>query len=479
MGYLRKSILEIHDALLNNLVTPNELVREALNKAHKDTNNAFEFICDDFAYSQIIELDKKDKNNPLWGIPFTIKDNFSTKGIPTCASSNILENYVPIFNSEVVERLMNAGAILIGKTTLDEFGMGGHGKSCHKGFVFNPWDVSHKREIGGSSSGSAATVAAGIVPFAIGSDTGDSVRKPASYSCLVGFKPSWGRISRYGLFPFAQSLDHVAFFTRNVLDSSIILNAISGHDEKDPTTINNDLIIENIDSSVKNKKFCIIKEIYESMPKNDVVNSFDVLVNKLKEAGSAVEFVSLDKEICKIIYPTYFVISSAEATSNLGCLDGIKFGKRYDSDDYFESVLKTRSEGFGHEIKERLIIGSYSLLKENRDAIYLKAQKCRRIISDRVDEILASYDAIILPTSPDIAPEFDEKNVNTVESNIVHNYLAIANFAGLPSLTVPIGFSKGMPFGVNITGKLFNEKEVLDIAQAIENIVGIKDLSAK
>ena len=481
MGYLRKSIYEIHEALINNLVTPEELLREALTKAHKDTNNAFEFICDEFAYEELKTLQNKDKNNLLWGIPYAIKDNFSTKNIPTCASSNILEGYVPIFSSEVVERLSNAGAILIGKTTLDEFGMGGHGTSGHKGFVYNPWDSSHQREIGGSSSGSAAAVCAGIVPFSIGSDTGDSVRKPASYSCLVGFKPTWGRISRYGMIPFAPSLDHVAFFTRNVYDSALILETISGRDEKDLTSSKEAVLNYKslLDSSLKNTRIAVIKEIYDSMDNNECKKIFDETILKLQLSGAVINYVSLDIKLCKAIYPTYFVISSSEATSNTANLDGIKFGKGINEGTFEETLITTRAKGFSNPIKRRLIIGSYSLLKENKDDVYLRAQKIRRLIANAVNKILENNDVIFMPASNEIADEFAVKTPYSESRDIIDNYMAIANFAGLPSLTVPLGFSKGMPFGGNITGKIFKEQDVLNIAFAIEKITNIKDLSVK
>lgn len=481
MGFLRKSIYEIHEALINGLVTPEELVREALTKAHDDKNNAFEFISDDFAYEELKHLNEKDKNNLFWGIPYALKDNFSTKGIPTCASSNILEGYVPIFSAEIVNRLSQKGAILIGKTTLDEFGMGGHGTSGHHGFVYNPWDNTHKREIGGSSSGSAVAVSAGIVPFAIGTDTGDSVRKPASYACLVGFKPTWGRISRYGLFPFAPSLDHVAFFTRNVTDSAALLEALAGHDYKDLTS-SKEIVKDyknNLNPTVKDKKVAIIKEIYDAMPRNDELKVFEASLMKLKEAGATIEFVSLDINLCRAIYPTYFVISSAEATSNTANLDGIKFGFGIKGDNFEETLIKTRTAGFSNQIKRRFLIGSYSLLKENKDDIYLQAQRVRKLITNRVNEILKSFDAIYLPSASSIAPEFNKKPEASYDLDISDNFMAIANFAGLPSITVPLGFVNGMPYGVNITTSLFNEQGALDFALAIENITGIKDLSAR
>ena len=236
MRYMDKNLREIHNAIISNSVTPLELVKEAIELAKNDDNNAFEYICEKEALEKVRKLDPSKKNNLLYGIPVVIKDNISTKDIPTTASSDLLKDYVPVFDSEVVTRLENEGAIIIGKTTMDELAMGGTGTSGHLGTTYNPWDKTKTRIIGGSSSGSAAAISAGVVPIAIGSDTGDSIRKPASYASLVGFKPTWGRISRFGLFPFAPSFDHVGYFTRNVYDSAYLLNILAGRDDKDSSS---------------------------------------------------------------------------------------------------------------------------------------------------------------------------------------------------------------------------------------------------
>ena len=270
MNYLSLNIYEIHKALVNKEVTPLDLVKEALEKIKKDTNNAFEYIYEKEAVEIAKQLKEAEVDNPLWGIPFAIKDNFSTKGISTTASSKLLEGYLPPFDAEVYTRLLNKKAIPIAKTTLDELAMGGTGSSGHLGQTFNPWDESKTRMIGGSSCGSAAACAAGIVPYSIGSDTGDSVRKPASYSALVGFKPTWGRISRYGLFTFAASLDTVAYFTRNVKDSVLLLNVLAGHDIKDTTS--SSLPIEEYKD---NKTLTIIKEIYDDLKDKTIKKAFD------------------------------------------------------------------------------------------------------------------------------------------------------------------------------------------------------------
>ena len=477
MNYLSKNIYEIHKALVNKEVTPLDLVKEALEKIKKDTNNAFEYIYEKEAIEIAKQLKEPEVDNPLWGIPFAIKDNFSTKDISTTASSKLLEGYLPPFDAEVYTRLLNKKAIPIAKTTLDELAMGGTGSSGHLGKTFNPWDESKTRMIGGSSCGSAAACAAGIVPYSIGSDTGDSVRKPASYSALVGFKPTWGRISRYGLFTFAASLDTVAYFTRNVKDSALLLNVLAGHDIKDTTS--SSLPIEEYKD---NKTLTIIKEIYDDLKDKTIKKAFDELIKGLKEKGYKIDTVSIGFDLAKAIYSCYYIISSAEATSNNANLDGIKFGVNKEAESYEEMLFKVRAEGFSDRIRRRFVIGSISLLEENQEEIYLRALRCRRVIVDTFNKILESNDAIILPASPTIAPLFDgdvpKKSFNK-DATVSDNYLAFANLGGYPSITLPLGFEEGMPFGVNLTSHYFTEAKLLKIAQVVEDTTGLKDLSKK
>ena len=474
MNYLSLNIYEIHKALVNKEVTPLDLVKEALKKIKKDTNNAFEYVYEKEAIEIAKQLKEPEVDNPLWGIPFAIKDNFSTKGISTTASSKLLEGYLPPFDAEVYTRLLNKKAIPIAKTTLDELAMGGTGSSGHLGKTFNPWDESKTRMIGGSSCGSAAACAAGIVPYSIGSDTGDSVRKPASYSALVGFKPTWGRISRYGLFTFAASLDTVAYFTRNVKDSVLLLNVLAGHDIKDTTS--SSLPIEEYKD---NMTLTIIKEIYDDLKDKTIKKAFDELIKGLKEKGYKINTVSIGFDLAKAIYSCYYIISSAEATSNNANLDGIKFGVNKEAESYEEMLFKVRTEGFSDRIRRRFVIGSISLLEENQEEIYLRALRCRRVIVDTFNKILESNDAIILPASPTIAPLFDgdvpKKSFNN-DATVSDNYLAFANLGGYPSITLPLGFENDMPFGVNLTSHHFTESKLLKIAQVVEDITGLKDL---
>ena len=474
MNYLSKNIYEIHKALVNKEVTPLDLVKEALEKIKKDTNNAFEYIYEKEAIEIAKQLKEPEVDNPLWGIPFAIKDNFSTKNIPTTASSKLLEGYLPPFDAEVYTRLLNKKAIPIAKTTLDELAMGGTGSSGHLGKTYNPWDESKTRMIGGSSCGSAAACASGVVPYAIGSDTGDSVRKPASYSALVGFKPTWGRISRYGLFTFAASLDTAAYFTRNVKDSALLLNVLAGHDIKDTTS--SSLPIEEYKD---NKTLTIIKEIYDDLKDETIKKAFDELIKGLKEKGYKINTVSIGFDLAKAIYSCYYIISSAEATSNNANLDGIKFGVNKEAESYEEMLFKVRTEGFSDRIRRRFVIGSISLLEENQEEIYLRALRCRRVIVDTFNKILESNDAIILPATPTIAPLFDgdvpKKSFNK-DATVSDNYLAFANLGGYPSITLPLGFEQDMPFGVNLTSHHFTESKLLKIAQVVEDITGLKDL---
>lgn len=473
MSYLDLSILEIHNALIEKKVTPLELVREAIERSKNDTNNAFEYIMEKEALELASRL-VEPTEDLLWGIPFAIKDNYSTKNVPTSASSHSLDGYVPLFDATVVEKLVARGAIPIGKTTLDELGMGGTGTTGRKGKTFNPWDESHERMVGGSSCGSAACVASSIVPFSIGSDTGDSIRKPASYAGLVGFKPTWGRISRFGLFPFAPSLDHVGYFTKNVDDAALLLEAMAGRDENDATSSTEkvDDYSAYINAEIKGLKVAVIREILNSIGDEKIKDNFNASLEYLTKNGAIVEFVSVNDAILKAIYPTYIVISSSEATSNDANLDGIKFGPRYEGNSYQEVMKKTRTKGFSELIKRRFIIGGFSLLAENQNILFLRAQKARRMIVEAIDKILIDYDFIYLPAAPTIAPKFvDSSDRLSSQYLIADNHLAIGNFGGYPSLTLPLGLKDGMPFGGNVTGRRFEEGKVFQISKQLEKFV--------
>ena len=394
-----------------------------------------------------------------------------------------MNGYTPIFDSEVVSRLKEAGAIMIGKATLDELAMGGSGTTGHLGATYNPWDDSHKYQIGGSSCGSAVSVAAGIVPFSIGSDTGDSVRKPAGFGAMVGMKPTWGRISRYGLFPFAPSMDHVGYFTRNVFDSALLLETLAGRDVKDSTSSTEKVVkyTDSVDCNLKGKKIAVIKEVFDSIPEGDIKTAFENNLKGLEAEGAIINYVSMDTDLLKAIYPTYIVISCAEATSNNANLDGIKFGPRIGGESYEEVMMNARTKGFSELIKRRFVIGSYSLMRENQEELFLRAQRARRVIVNAANEILKDNDGIYLPSAPTTAPLIEDSSGDKLSNEylIADNHMAIGNFGGFPSITLPLGFSNGMPFGANLTCKVFDECTLFSIASGIEKVTGLKDLSAK
>lgn len=482
MSYLDLTIKEMHQALVDKKITPLELTLEAIKRAKEDNNNAFETILEKEAIEIASNLKEPEVDNIFWGIPVGIKDNFSTKGILTTGSSEILRDYVPVFNATVVQKLLDAHAVPIAKTTLDELAMGGTGTTGHKGITYNPYDPSHTRLVGGSSCGSAAMVSNAIVPFALGSDTGDSVRKPASYAGLVGFKPTWGRISRFGLFPFAPSLDHVAYFTRSVEDSALSLSLLAGRDNHDATSSTKPVedYAKAINNPIKGVKIAVLREVVDSIDDKNILEAFNNTIKELKKQGAVVEYVDFSIKLLESIYPTYMVISCAEATSNNANLDGIKFGPRYEADTYTDVMIKARTKGFCELIRRRFIIGSFALMRENQNDLFLRAQKARRLIVNRTNEILSDYDFIYVPAAPSIAPKFSDSS-DRLSNNylIADNILVLGNFAGLPSLTLPIGKENNMPFGANVMGRAFEEAKVFNVAKAIENIVGLANMSAR
>ena len=473
-----KFIDDIRNGLDSGKVTSDKLFEEAVNKAYKyqDVYNSFVTI-----------MGKKDEvcsNSILSGIPYALKDNISTKGILTTASSNILKDYIPLYDATIYKKLKNSGAVLMGKTVLDELAMGGTGTTGHTGIVRNPWNKD--RMIGGSSAGSAASVALGIVPFAIGSDTGDSIRKPAAYGGIVGYKPTYGRISRYGLFSFASSLDHVGVFARSVKDVSYVMDVVKGHDDKDMTSLPDEDVsyTSELDNDVSGKKLFYIKEAIEIDNGNnelkEIISNFKSVLEKCKELGMIVEEVSFDKELLEAIYPVYNVISCAEATSNNSNLTGIPFGNRVDGKNVNDIMMNTRTNGFSELIKRRFVIGSYVLQKENQERLFLNACRVRRLIVNRMNELFEKYDGLIMPTSGDIAPLFDDASDKlSDEYLILGNHLVIGNFGGFPSISIPSGFVNDMPVSVNITGRAKEDSLVLNMANKVESLLDCKGMVAK
>ena len=481
--YRGKSITELREALDKEEVTSEELFNEANKLAHdfQEDYNSFVTILDDYKI-------KRRANSIITGIPYALKDNFSTAGILTTSSSNILKDYVPVYDSTTYKKLRKAGGVLVGKTVLDELAMGGTGTTAHTGVVKNPWDKT--RMIGGSSAGSAASVALGIVPFAIGSDTGDSIRKPASFGGVVGYKPTYGLISRYGLFAFASSLDHVGVISRNVKDSAIVTDIIKGKDKYDMTSFDSSNInlVDSLDNDIKGKKLFYIKEICDKelyKDSNDevlnkVLDNFQELIGKCKSLGFEVEEVSIDKSLLEAIYPTYMSISCAEATSNNSNLTGIQFGPRGEGESVEEIMFNARTKGFSELIKRRFVLGSFILQKENQEKLFLNACRVRRLIVEKITELFKEYDGMILPASGGIAPKFDDTSEKLSSKYLLlENHLAIGNFGGFPSITIPFTFINDMPVGVNITGRIKEDALVLNMANKIEEVTGYKDIYSK
>ena len=482
MSYMDKSIEEIHEALKNNKVTVKELIAESLEKSKKvqEKCNAFVTILDDVK-------EKKVTDELLSGIPCGVKDNYSTKGILSTGSSNTLKDYVPFFTATAIENLEKKGAIMVNKTALDEFGMGGTGTTCHTGIVINPWD--HTRMCAGSSAGSAAAVASGVYPYATGSDTGDSIRKPAAYCGIVGYKPTYGMISRYGLFPFASSLDHCGALTRSVKDAAIVVDGMKGIDKYDMTSWDSSKIhlYDSIDGKVKGKKLCYIKEICDinNYPNADDelkahLSNFMETIEKCRQLGMEVVEESIDQTLLNALPSVYVVISCAEATSNMSNLTGFIFGPRAQGDKWDEEMKNYRTKGFSPLIKRRFVIGSYVLQAQNKDRYFHNAQRVRRLLVDEWNKLYEKYDAIILPVGSGPAKKLEEsKDILDQNTAILEEHLQIGNFGGFPSITIPNGFINKLPVGVNITGKCYDDENVLNIAYALESTMEYKGQIAR
>lgn len=480
--YMNKSIKEIHECLKNKEVTSEELIKESLQKSHELQNiyNPFVTIIDDAKATLVTD-------DLLSGIPYGIKDNYSTKGILSTGSSNTLKDYVPFFTATAITNLEKHGAVAVNKTVMDEFGMGGTGTTGHTGIVRNPWDKT--RMCAGSSAGSACAVAAGVYPYATGSDTGDSIRKPAAYCGIVGYKPTYGMISRYGLFPFASSLDHCGVLTRSVEDAAIVVDAMKGIDKNDMTSWDskNIHLLESLTGNVKNKKLCYIKEIcdinmYPNANKElkEHLENFNKTITLAKSLGMEVDEISVDKTLLNAVASTYVVISCAEATSNMSNLTGFIFGPRGEGKTYIEQMKDYRTKGFSPLIKRRFVIGSYVLQAENKDRYFHNAQRVRRLLVDTWNKLFEKYDAVILPVGSGPAKKL-EKNDDTLDENttILEEHLQIGNFGGYPSITIPNGFVDNMPVAFNITGKCYDDENVLNIAYAFENAMNYKNQIAK
>lgn len=425
---------------------------------------------------QLEALKEVDEKAPMYGMPVVLKDNVNTKGIRTTASSRILDNYVPVYNAHIVDKLEKAGAIVIAKSSMDELGMGGTNRNAYTGPVHNAWD--NTRISGGSSGGSAALVAAGVVPFAIGTDTGDSVRKPAAYNGIIGMKPTYGRISRYGIIPYASSLDHVGYFTTSIKDAAVALEVLAGRDDRDMTSSFEkvEAYSSNLNSDLRGKRIAILDNVQEAIEDEEICQNFDSLMKKLQARGAVVEHVRMDDKLMNALLPTYYIIANAEATANHSNLDGIRFGMREDGESVEDVMINTRTKGFCSYVRKRFVIGSYSLFVENQDKIFRKAQKVRRLIVNDLKQILDQYDVVIASAAGTIAPLVDESKDSHLgaDNNVAENHMVLGNFSGYPSITVPTGFSKGMPIAINMSAKAFDEQTLFNIGLAIEEETGLK-----
>ena len=414
------------------------------------------------------KIDAGELTGPLAGVPVAIKDNMCTKGVLTTCSSRILENFVPTFTAEAVINLEKAGAVILGKTNMDEFAMGSTTETSHYGATKNPWNTKHVP--GGSSGGSAAAVAADECSFALGSDTGGSIRQPSSYCGVTGMKPTYGTVSRYGLIAYGSSLDQIGPIAKDVTDCATILETIASYDPKDSTSIRRD------DYDFTSALVDDVKGMRIGMPKDYLIEGLNPEVkaaimnaaHKLEEKGAVVE--EFDLSLVEYAIPAYYVIACAEASSNLARFDGVKYGYRTpEYNELHEMYKKTRSEGFGPEVKRRIMLGSFVLSSGYYDAYYLKALRTKALIKQAFDKAFSKYDVILGPVAPTTAPEIGSSLADPIKMYLGDIYTISVNLAGLPGISVPGGFdSKGLPIGVQMIGNCFEEKKIIRTAYAFE-----------
>ncbi|MER7568255.1 Asp-tRNA(Asn)/Glu-tRNA(Gln) amidotransferase subunit GatA [Streptomyces sp. NPDC097941] len=459
--------------MLKKELSVTDLVQEAYTRI-KDVDEkvqAFLTLDEENAFNQAKQLDSLlaagEKTGPLFGLPIGIKDNIVTKNLRTTCSSRILENFNPIYNATVMEKLHNAGTITIGKLNMDEFAMGSSTENSYYMNTKNPWNLDTVP--GGSSGGSAAAVAAGEVLFSLGSDTGGSIRQPAAYCGVVGLKPTYGRISRFGLVAFASSLDQIGPITRTVEDNAFLLNAISGVDPMDSTSANVAVpdFTKGLTGDIKGLKIAVPKEYLGEGVSEEVRQSVLDALKVLEKLGATWEEVSLPHS--KYALATYYLLSSSEASANLSRFDGIRYGYRADNaESLIELYKQTRAEGFGDEVKRRIMLGTFALSSGYYDAYYKKAQKVRTLIKKDFEDVFEKYDVIVGPTTPTPAFKIGEK-VNDPLTMYANDILTIpVNLAGVPGISVPCGFSNGLPLGLQIIGKHFDEESVYKVAYAYE-----------
>ena len=476
--------LTVHE--LKEKLDKKELTVSEITKAYVDRINekepevkAFVNTLTEEALAKSKEIEEKINKGEITseyaGIPIGIKDNMCTKGVKTTCSSKMLENFVAPYDATAVEKLNEENLINLGKLNMDEFAMGASTEYSTFKKTANPWDLN--RVPGGSSGGSAAAVAAGLVPWALGSDTGGSIRQPASFCGVVGLKPTYGLVSRYGLVAFASSLDQIGPITKDVEDSAILLNMIAGHDEKDTTSIN----IEKKDytkalkNDVKGLRIGIPKEYYGEGINPEVKEALDKAIEDYKAMGATVEEFSLP--IAEYALATYYIIACAEASSNLGRFDGIRYGYRTENFENLRDIfINSRTEAFGEEVKRRIILGTYVLSSGYYDAYYKKAQQVRTLVKNEFDKAFEKYDVLITPTSPTVAFNIGQRSNNPLEMYLADICTVSVNIAGLPAISIPCGVDKeGMPIGMQIIGKHFDEETILNAAYTYEQHTNFRE----
>ena len=477
MNITELTVHELQEKLRNKELTVKEITKayvDRINEKEKDVQ-AFVTTLTEEAENKAEEIQKKIDNKEiegeLAGIPVGIKDNICTKGIKTTCSSKMLENFVSPYDATVMEKINEENLINLGKLNMDEFAMGGSTEHSYFKITKNPWNLS--RVPGGSSGGSAAAVAANLVPWALGSDTGGSIRQPASFCGVVGLKPTYGLVSRYGLVAFASSLDQIGPITKDVRDSALLLNIIAGHDKKDTTSVNKEKIdyTKCLKNDVKGLKIGVPKEFFGEGINAEVKEILQKSIEKYKELGAEIEEFSLD--IAKYSLAAYYIIACAEASSNLGRFDGIRYTYRTgEFKNLKELYKKSRSEAFGPEVKRRIILGTYVLSSGYYDAYYKKAQQVRTLVMNKFNKAFEKYDVILTPTSPTVAFGIGTKSENPLEMYLSDICTVSVNIAGLPAISIPCGVnSEKMPIGMQLIGNKFEEEKILNAAYTFEQAV--------
>ena len=472
------TVSEIARKIKEKEITIKEVLDSVYNRIEnvEEKVSAYVTLTKEQAYNRATKLQERLDNGEdigiMGGVPIAIKDNICTNGIKTTCSSKMLENFVPFYDATVIEKLENAGAIIIGKTNMDEFAMGSSTENSAIKKTKNPWNL--ERVPGGSSGGSAAAVACDIAPCALGTDTGGSIRQPASFCNVVGLKPTYGLVSRYGVVAYASSLDQVGPLTKSVEDAAILLNVIAGKDEKDTTSadIPKKDYLKSIKDDIKGKKIGVPTEFISDGINEDVKKAYEENLNTLKELGA--EIIEIKLDYAKYSLPTYYIIATAEASSNLGRYDGIRYGHRAkDFSSLDELYVKSRTEGFGDEVKRRIMLGTYVLSSGYYDAYYKRGQKVRTLIIDDFKKAFEKCDVIAIPTTPNTSFKFGEKTSNPLEMYLEDIYTVPVNIAGLPGISVPGGFDKkGMPIGMQFISKAFDEGNLLQVAYTFEKNTG-------